>query len=421
MSQAATGTTTTAGQSPGKSVARLREDFPALAQEIGGKPLAYLDNAASAQCPQVVLDAILHQQAMNHANVHRGVHRLAESATAAYEGARDKVRDFLNAGSREEIVFTRGTTESINLVAASLGSKLLAPGDEILVSGMEHHSNIVPWQLIAERTGARIVPVPITPLGELDIDAFEQRLGDRTRIVALTHVSNALGTVNPVRELTRKAHAAGAVVVLDGAQAVPHLRVDVRDLGCDFYAFSGHKMFAGTGTGVLYGRAELLESMPPYQGGGEMILTVSFEGSTYNVLPYKFEAGTPNITGAIALGAAIDYLQGLDAEAIANHEHELLRYATERLEAVEGLEIVGKAPDKVGVVSFVMDGIHAHDIGTIVDGEGVAIRTGHHCAMPVMEFFGLAATARASIAFYNNEADIDQLVVGLSRARELFA
>jgi cysteine desulfurase/selenocysteine lyase len=421
MSRAATGTTKTTGQHRGKSVARLREDFPALAQEIGGKPLAYLDNAASAQCPQAVLDAILHQQAMNHANVHRGVHRLAESATAAYEGARDKVRDFLNAASREEIVFTRGTTESINLVAASLGSKLLAPGDEILVSGMEHHSNIVPWQLIAERTGARIVPVPITTLGELDTDAFEQRLGDRTRIVALTHVSNALGTVNPVRDLTRKAHAAGAIVVLDGAQAVPHLRVDVRDLGCDFYAFSGHKMFAGTGTGVLYGRAELLESMPPYQGGGEMILTVSFEGSTYNVLPYKFEAGTPNITGAVALGAAIDYLQGLDAAAIASHEQELLCYATERLEAVEGLEIVGKAPDKVGVVSFVMDGIHAHDIGTIVDGEGVAIRTGHHCAMPVMEFFGLAATARASIAFYNNEADIDQLVVGLNRARELFA
>jgi cysteine desulfurase/selenocysteine lyase len=285
---------------------------------------------------------------------------------------------------------------------------------------MEHHSNIVPWQLIAERTSARIVPVPITLEGELDMAAFDQKLGEKTRIVALTHVSNALGTVNPVKELTRKAQDAGAIVLLDGAQAVPHFRVDVRDLGCDFYAFSGHKMFAGTGTGILYGRADLLDAMPPYQGGGEMILTVSLESSTYNVLPYKFEAGTPNITGAVALGAAIDYLLGLDPNAIATHEHELLTYATDRLQAIEGLKIVGTARDKVGVVSFVIDGIHAHDIGTIVDSEGVAIRTGHHCAMPVMEFFGVAATARASFAFYNTKADIDQLVVGLGRARELF-
>lgn len=402
------------------SVERLRADFPALRQQIGTKPLAYLDNAASAQCPQAVLDAIVEQQGLNHANVHRGVHRLAERATAAYEGARDKVRDYINAGSREEIIFTRGTTEAINLVASSFGGKQLGPGDEILVTGMEHHSNIVPWQLIAERTGARIVPAPITPEGELDLSEFEQRLSEKTRILALTHVSNALGTVNPVKALTRKAHAAGAVVLLDGAQAMPHFRVDVRDLGCDFYAFSGHKMFAGTGTGILYGRAELLDDMPPYQGGGEMILTVSFEGSTYNTLPYKFEAGTPNITGAVALGAAIDYLSNLDQAAIAKHEQALLDYATARLEAIEGLRIVGTASDKVGVVSFVLDGIHAHDIGTIVDGEGVAIRTGHHCAMPVMEFFGVAATARASIAFYNNEDDIDQLIVGLDRARELF-
>ena len=402
------------------AIARLRADFPALSQEIGGKPLAYLDNAASAQCPQHVLDTIVEQQGLNHANVHRGVHRLAERATAAYEGARDKIRDFINAKSREEIIFTRGTTESINLVAASLGGKLLGPDDEILVSGMEHHSNIVPWQLIAERTGARIVPVPITPDGELDLEEFEQRLSHKTRILALTHVSNALGTVNPVKELTQKAHAAGAIVVLDGAQAMPHFRVDVRDLGCDFYAFSGHKMFAGTGTGVLYGRAELLDEMPPYQGGGEMILTVSFESSTYNTLPYKFEAGTPNITGAVALGAAIDYLSGLDHAAVAEYEKALLDYATDRLTAIDGLRIVGTATEKVGVASFVLDGIHAHDIGTIVDGEGVAIRTGHHCAMPVMDFFGVAATARASIAFYNNEDDIDQLVIGLDRARELF-
>jgi cysteine desulfurase/selenocysteine lyase len=400
-------------------VARLREDFPALAQKIDGKPLAYLDNAASAQCPRSVLDAIIEQQGMNHANVHRGVHRLAERATAAYEAARDKVAAFVNA-SREEIVFTRGTTESINLVAASLGGSLLKPGDEILVSGMEHHSNIVPWQLIAARTGARLVPVPITPAGELDLEAFERALSDKTRILALTHVSNALGTVNPVKALTEKAQAAGALVVLDGAQAVPHFPVDVRDIGCDFYAFSGHKMFAGTGIGALYGRAALLDRMPPYQGGGEMILTVAFDSSTYNVLPYKFEAGTPNITGAVALGAAIDYLSRLDREAVAAYENELLAYATDRLLAIPALRIIGTAREKVGVASFVIDGIHAHDLGTIVNDESVAIRTGHHCAMPVMDFFGVAATARASLAFYNNGEDVDRLILGLEKARELF-
>ena len=402
-------------------IAALREDFPALAQSFRGKPLAYLDNAASAQVPRAVLDAIERQQALNHANVHRGVHELAERATAAYEGARDKVARYINARSRREIVFTRGTTESINLVAASLGSQLLRPGDEILLTGMEHHSNIVPWQLIAASTGARVVPVPITPRGELDLEAFDRLLSERTRIVGLAHVSNALGTVNPVTELTAKAHAAGAVVLVDGAQAMPHLRVDVQSIGCDFYAFSGHKMFAGTGTGVLYGREKLLGTMPPYQGGGEMILSVTFESSEYNELPYRFEAGTPNITGAVALGAAIDYLGGLDWPAVEAHERRLLEYATAKLGAVEGLRIVGTAARKIGVVSFVLDGIHAHDLGTIVNDEGVAIRTGHHCAMPVMEFFGLAATARASFAFYNTIEDIDRLITGLDKARELFA
>jgi cysteine desulfurase/selenocysteine lyase len=402
-------------------VTRLRADFPALDREIDGKRLAYLDSAASAQCPRSVLDAIVEQQAMNHANVHRGVHWLAERATAAYELARDKVASFVNASSREEIVFTRGTTESINLVAASLGGSILKPGDEILVSGMEHHSNIVPWQLIAGKTGARLVPAPITTAGELDIAGFERLLSDSTRIVALSHVSNALGTVNPVRSLAAKAHAAGALVLLDGAQAVPHLAVDVQEIGCDFYAFSGHKMFAGTGIGALYGRAELLDRMPPWQGGGEMILSVSFESSTFNALPYKFEAGTPNVTGAVALGAAIDYLSRLDRDAVARHEDALLAYATDRLSTVRGLRIVGTARDKVGVVSFVIDGIHAHDVGTIVNDEGVAIRTGHHCAMPVMDFFGVAATARASLALYNNREDVDRLILGLDKARELFA
>jgi cysteine desulfurase/selenocysteine lyase len=409
------------GEKTGDSVAKLRDDFPALHQEIGGKPLAYLDNAASAQCPQSVLDAILYQQGMNHANVHRGVHRLAERATAAYESARDKVAAFINAASREEIVFTRGTTESINLVAASLGGSSLNTGDEILITMMEHHSNIVPWQLIAEKTGAKLVAAPITSAGELDMSRFDDLLNERTRIVALTHVSNALGTVNPVKKLTAKAHAAGAIVLIDGAQAMPHLPVDVRDLGCDFYAFSGHKMFAGTGIGALYGRRDLLDRMPPYQGGGEMILTVSLESSTFNSLPYKFEAGTPNITGAVALGAAIDYLDALDQAAVARHEAALLAYATAELPAVKGLTIIGTAPEKVGVVSFLMDGIHAHDIGTIVSEDGVAIRTGHHCAMPVMDFFGVAATARASLAFYNNQDDVDRLILGLDRARTLFS
>ena len=403
-----------------RDFAALRRDFPALTQLVHGKPLAYLDNAASSQSPTAVHEAIAAQQRLNHSNVHRGVHQLSERSTAAYEGARAKVQRFVNAASSAEIVFTRGTTESINLVAASFGRRLEA-GDEVLITWLEHHSNIVPWQLLCERTGAKLVVAPIRDDGSLDVGGFEQRLGRRTRIVALAHVSNALGTINPVAELTAKAHDAGAVVLVDGAQAVPHLRVDMQALDCDFYAFSGHKMFGPTGTGVLYGKRSLLEAMPPYQGGGDMILTVSFERSTYNALPYKFEAGTPNITGVVGLGAAVDYLEAIDFSAVGEHEHALLERATALLLAeVPGVRLIGTAPRKASVLSFVIDGIHAHDIGTIVDREGVAIRTGHHCAMPVMERFGVAATARASFAFYNNHDDVDRLIAGLKRAVEIF-
>jgi cysteine desulfurase/selenocysteine lyase len=387
---------------------------------VRGKPLAYLDSAASAQMPIAVQDATALQQRLNHSNIHRGVHELSERSTAAYEGARGKVRAFVNAAASEEIIFTRGTTESINLVAASYGQRL-KPGDEVLITWMEHHSNIVPWQLICEKTGARLVVVPIHDDGTLDLEAFDRLLGPRTRIVAMTHVSNALGTINPVAELTAKAHAHGAVVLIDGAQAVAHSRVDVQQLDCDFYAFSGHKMFGPTGIGVLYGKRVLLESMPPYQGGGDMILTVSFEGSTYNALPYKFEAGTPNITGAVGLGAAVDYLDAVEFDAVAAHEGALLAYATERLlSEIPGARVIGTAPHKAGVLSFVVDDIHAHDLGTIVDREGVAIRTGHHCAMPVMDRFQVAATARASFALYNNRSDVDRLLAGLRRAVEIF-
>jgi len=403
-----------------RDFAALRKDFPALQQLIHGKPLAYLDNAASSQSPTAVHEAMALQQRLHHSNVHRGVHQLSERSTAAYEGAREKVRRFINASSTTEIVFTRGTTESINLVAASFGQRLRA-GDEVLITWLEHHSNIVPWQLLCERTGARLVVSPIRDDGSLDGAAFEQLLNERTRIVALAHVSNALGTLNPVAELVAKAHAAGAVVLVDGAQAVPHLRVDMQDLDCDFYAFSGHKMFGPTGTGVLYGKRAHLETMPPYQGGGDMILTVSFERSTYNALPYKFEAGTPNITGVVGLGAAVDYLESIDFAAVDAHEHALLERATERVLAeIPGARIVGTAARKASVLSFVVDGIHAHDLGTIVDREGVAIRTGHHCAMPVMERFGVAATARASFALYNNHDDVDRLLAGLQRAVEIF-
>jgi cysteine desulfurase / selenocysteine lyase len=411
----------TAGPALITDISGLRSDFPALQQLVHGKPLAYLDNAASSQQPRSVLDAAASQQRMNHANVHRGVHELSERSTAAYEGARTKVQKFVNAARVEEIVFTRGTTEAINLVASSLGRQRLAAGDEVLITWMEHHSNIVPWQLICEQTGARLVVAPITDAGELDRAAFSRLLSERTKIVAVTYVSNALGTVNPIADLVAEAHRAGAVVLVDAAQAVPHLRVDVRALDCDFLAFSGHKMFGPTGIGVLYGKHALLDAMPPYQGGGEMILTVRFDGTTYNALPYKFEAGTPNITGVVGLGAAIDYLGRIDYGALASHEHALLEHANERLIAeIPGARVIGTAREKASVLSFVLDGIHAHDLGTIVDREGVAIRTGHHCAMPVMERFGVAATARASFALYNDRSDVDRLMVGLKRAVELF-
>jgi cysteine desulfurase/selenocysteine lyase len=403
-----------------RDFAALRRDFPALHQLVHGKPLAYLDNAASGQSPTVVHEATARQQSLNHSNVHRGVHWLSEVSTAAYEGAREKVRRFINASSTQEIVLTRGTTESINLVAGSYGQRL-GRGDEVLITWLEHHSNIVPWQLLCERTGARLVVVPIRDDGSLDMTELEERLSARTKVVAVAHVSNALGTINPVARIVALAHAAGAVVLLDGAQAVPHLRVDVQALGCDFYAFSGHKMFGPTGTGVLFGKRALLEGMPPYQGGGDMILTVDFERTTYNSLPYKFEAGTPNITGVVGLGAVVDYLEAIDFGALAEHEHDLLEHARRRLlDEIPGVRLIGTAAAKASVLSFVVEGIHAHDLGTIVDREGVAIRTGHHCAMPVMERFGVAATARASFAFYNNYDDVDRLIAGLRRAVEIF-
>ena len=401
-------------------IAAYRADFPALHQQVHGKPLAYLDSAASAQRPQAVIDAMVAHERRNHANVHRGVHQLSQRSTEAYEGARDKVREYINASGADEIIFTRGTTESVNLVAASLGKIRLGPGDEVLITWMEHHSNIVPWQMICERSGARLVAVPITLTGELDMEAFHRLLNDRTRIVAVVHVSNALGTINPVQDIIAAAHNMGALVLLDGAQATPHMRIDVQALDCDFYAFSGHKTFGPTGIGVLYGKRALLDAMPPYQGGGEMIRTVTFEKITYNALPYKFEAGTQNITGAVGLGAAIDYLSGIDFAEVGRHEADLLQYATERLSELPGIRLIGTAAAKASVVSFTLGDIHAHDLGTVVDMEGVAIRTGHHCAMPVMEHFGVPATARASFALYNDRGDVDQLVVGLNRAAELF-
>ena len=399
----------------------LRADFPALHQDVHGKPLVYLDSAASSQRPQAVIDAMVHHEQHDHANVHRGVHQLSQRSTEAYEGAREKLSAYINAANSAEIIFTRGATESINLVAASLGQMCLGPGDEVLVTRMEHHSNIVPWQLICQRTGARVIPAPITQTGELDRDGFTARLTKNTKIVALGHVSNALGTINPLQDLIAEAHQAGALVSIDGAQAGPHLRIDVQALDCDFYSLSGHKMFGPTGIGILYGKRALLEAMPPYQGGGEMILTVSFEDTTYNALPHKFEAGTPNITGAIGFGAAIDYLSAIDFDALAAHEHDLLEYATNELLRLPGARIIGTAAHKASVLSFLFDKIHAHDLGTVVDLEGVAIRTGHHCAMPVMDFFKVPATARASFALYNNRDDVDRLMHGLRQALELFS
>jgi cysteine desulfurase/selenocysteine lyase len=401
-------------------VERIRADFPILAERMRGRPLVYLDNAATSQKPRAVIEATGRYYAAENANIHRGVYGLSERATAAYESARERSRRFVGATEAREIVFVRGTTEAINLVAHSFTRRRLGPGDEILVSAMEHHSNIVPWQLICEERGARLRVIPMNRRGELLLEEYEKLLGPRVRLVATAHVSNALGTVNPVGELVRLAHARGIPVLVDGAQAAPHLRVNVTELGCDFYTVSGHKMFGPTGVGVLYARAEHLDEMPPYQGGGDMIRSVSFEGTTYADPPARFEAGTPNIAGAIGLGTAIEYLEGLPWPAVEAHEAELLSYATGRLADLPGVRLIGTAAKKVGVVSFVLEGVHAHDVGTILDQEGVAVRTGHHCAQPVMDFFGVPATVRASLAFYNTRDDVDALARAVGRVREVF-
>ena len=400
-------------------VEKLRRDFPILEQKVHGHDLVYLDNAATTQKPKLVLEMLDHYYRTTNANVHRGVHLLSEQATYEFEKARGKVQNFIHAKEFKEIIFTRGTTEAINLVTQSYGRSHFKAGDEIIISAMEHHSNIVPWQMLCEQTGAVLRVIPINDRGELLMDEFEKLLNAKTKFVSIVHVSNALGTINPVREIIQKAHAVGALVLVDGAQAVAHTRVDVQALDCDFYAFSGHKIFGPTGIGVLYGKAKLLEAMPPYQGGGDMISKVSFEKSTYNVLPYKFEAGTPHIAGAVGLGAALDYVYHVGIEKIEAYEHELLNYGAEALLTVPGLRLIGTAERKASVLSFVLDDIHPHDIGTILNQEGIAIRTGHHCAMPVMQCFKVPATARASLAFYNKPAEIDRLVQGLAKVRKV--
>ena len=399
----------------------VRRDFPILARSINGKPLVYLDSAASAQQPLPVMRAVERYETHSHANVHRGVHTLSQEATDAFEGARDRVRRFVNAASVREIVFVRGTTEAINLVAQSYVRPRFGAGDEILITALEHHANIVPWQLVCEQTGCTLKVAPIDRKGELLFDAFASLLSPRTRLVAIAHVSNALGTVLPVKRMIAAAHEHGARVLVDGAQAVPHARVDVRALDADFYAFSSHKLYGPTGIGVLYGREEILEAMPPWQGGGDMIRSVTFAKSTYNDLPWKFEAGTPHISGAVGLGAAIDYIEALGLDAIAAHEQRLLHLATAQLSAIRGVQIVGTAAHKAAVVSFTMAGVHPHDIGTILDHEGIAIRTGHHCAMPVMDFFGVPATARASFGCYSTAEDVTRLAAAVERVREVFA
>ena len=402
-------------------VTAVRADFPVLGREVYGKPLVYLDSAASAQKPAQVLDAVRAFDATTYANIHRGVHRLSQDATSVYEAARGKIAAFVGAADVREIVLTSGTTEAINLVAQSWGRNTLGEGDEVVITWMEHHSNIVPWQMVAEQTGATLRVVPMNERGELDLEAARRLIGPKTRMVAFGHVSNALGTINPVTELVAMAREVGALTLVDGAQAVPHLKVDVASLGCDFYTFSGHKLFGPTGTGVLWGRKALLDAMPPWQGGGDMILHVSFSGTRYSTVPHKFEAGTPNITGIVGLGAAIDYLSGLDLDAAFAHEHALVHHATERLVALGGIRIIGTAAEKTSVVSFVTDGIHPHDMGTILDQEGVAVRAGHHCAQPVMEAFGIPATTRASFGFYNTHDDIERLVAAVRVAQEIFA
>ena len=402
-------------------VARIREDFPVLRQMVNGKPLVYLDNAATTQRPQAVIDALVRYYSADNSNVHRGVHTLSQRATEDYDSGRSKARQFLNAASDEEIIFVKGTTDGINLVAHSYARQHLGEGDEIIISTMEHHSNIIPWQVLCQEKGARLRVIPISDAGELLMDEYESLLSSRTKLVAITHVSNVLGTVNPIKQIVEMAHSQGVPVLVDGAQATPHMPVDVQKLGCDFYVFSGHKIYGPTGIGVLYGKAELLEAMPPYQLGSDMIKSVTFERTVYNDLPYKFEAGTPNIAGVIGMGAAIDYLTEIGMDRIDNYEHGLLEYGTECLSGIDGVKIVGNAPGKASVLSFVMDCAHPHDIGTILDTEGVAIRTGHHCAQPLMNRYGVPATARASLSFYNTKDEVDLLVKAIDRVIEVFS
>ena len=408
-------------EATGFDVERIRRDFPILKQKVRGKALVYLDNAATSQKPQAVVDAITNYYERGNANIHRGVHFLSEYATEEHQAARKAAQAFINAAYPEEIIFVRGTTEGINLVAQTYGRAHVGAGDEVLISAMEHHSNIVPWQILCEQQRANLRIIPINDCGELLLDEFEKLLTPRTKILAITHISNALGTINPLREVVQRAHRHNVPVMVDGAQAVPHMKVDVQDLDCDFYAFSGHKMYGPMGIGVLYVKRALLESMPPYQGGGDMIRSVTFEKTLYNQLPYKFEAGTPDVAGAIGLGAAINYLNGLGIENIGGHEHELLDYGTNALSQVPGLRVIGTAREKAAVLSFVMEGVHPHDIGTILDQEGIAVRTGHHCAQPIMQRFGIPATVRASFGLYNTKSEIDVLVSGLKHVRELFA
>ncbi len=402
-------------------VARVRADFPILETQVHGKPLVYLDNAATSQKPRAVIDAIVHYYQGTNANVHRGVHYLSETATEDYEAARRTAQQFLNAPHIHEIIFVRGTTEGINLVAQTFGRVQIGSGDEVLITAMEHHSNIVPWQILCDERGAKLRVAPINDAGELLLDEFAKLLGQRTKLAAVTHVSNALGSINPLKRMIELAHSHNVPVLVDGAQAVPHMKVDVQDLDCDFYTFSGHKVYAPTGIGVLYGKTALLESMPPYQGGGDMISSVTFDKTTYNKLPYKFEAGTPDIAGVIGLGAALRYVTGLGIENIGAHEHDLLEYATAKLSAIPGVRLIGTAKEKAAVVSFVMEGIHPHDIGTILDQQGIAIRTGHHCSQPIMDRFGIPATARASFAVYNTRGEIDVLAQGIQKVKEVFA
>lgn len=401
-------------------VQKIRRDFPILQQTVYGKPLVYLDNAATTQKPRQVIERIREYYEKENSNVHRGIHRLSELATNAYEGARKTIRDFIHAREDCEIIFVRGTTEGINLVAQTYGRSRIGRGDEILISAIEHHSNIVPWQMLCEQTGAVLRVIPTNDHGELLLDEYQKLLTDRTKLVSVVHISNALGTVNPIKKMIELAHRRGVPVLIDGAQGIPHGALDVQDLDCDFYVFSGHKVFGPTGIGVLYGKRELLESLPPFQGGGDMIVSVTFEKTVYNVIPYRFEAGTPDIAGAVGLATALDYVSGIGFEQIAAHEHDLLEYATEQLRTIPRLRILGTAREKASVISFILEGIHPHDIGTIVDREGVAIRTGHHCAQPVMQRFGVPATARASFAFYNTREEIDVLVRSVHKVIEVF-